>query len=68
MTSANALLFIALSFIGGIFVSCFIDVPQIIVYELLILGIFYAWLALTRYGMAFLGMMKTFKATPQVTT
>lgn len=29
---------------------------------------FNAWLALTRYGMAFLGMMKTFKATPQVTT
>ncbi|NQU82885.1 MAG: ComEC/Rec2 family competence protein [Parcubacteria group bacterium] len=42
MHSSNALLFILLSFIGGIFIVSFFDVPQLIIYELLVLGVIYS--------------------------
>ena len=42
MTSSKILLYLLLSFIGGIFVSSFFGVPELIIYELFGLGTFYS--------------------------
>lgn len=41
MTSSKILLCLLLSFIGGVFIASFFDVPGLIFYELLLLGVFY---------------------------
>jgi len=41
MTPSKIFLYFLLSFIGGVFVSSFLKVPQLIIYEFFCLGIFY---------------------------
>jgi competence protein ComEC len=41
MTPSKALFFFLLSFIAGVFISSFFDVPELITYELFFLGAFY---------------------------
>ena len=45
MHPSKILLFVLLSFIGGVFISSFIAVPAIIIYEILFLGVFYLVIA-----------------------
>lgn len=42
MTPSKVLLYILLSFIGGVFLASFVAVPQIIIWEVFVLGIFYS--------------------------
>ena len=42
MSSSKIVLYLCLSFIGGIFVASFLNVPSLIIGELFILGIFYS--------------------------
>lgn len=42
MSSAKAFLFILLSFVLGVFIASFLNVPKLILWELFILGIFYS--------------------------
>jgi competence protein ComEC len=42
MSSSKIVLYLCLSFIGGIFISSFLNVPSLIIGELFILGIFYS--------------------------
>ncbi len=55
MSSSKILPFFLLSFIGGIFIASFLKVPALIIYELILLGVFYALLAAgwQRQGRAF---------------
>lgn len=41
MSNADALLFLLLSFVGGIFFASFFEIPKLIFYELLALGVLY---------------------------
>ncbi len=42
MTLSKVLSYSLLSFVGGVFISSFLNVPQFIIYELFVLGIFYS--------------------------
>ncbi len=42
MTPSKIFLYFLLSFIGGVFLSSFFNVPKLIIYELFILGVFYS--------------------------
>ena len=42
MSSSKILLYFLLSFIGGIFISSFLDIPKLIIYEIFVLGILYS--------------------------
>jgi hypothetical protein len=44
MSPSKTFLYFLLSFIGGVFISSFLDIPKFIIYELFILGIFYSLL------------------------
>lgn len=42
MFFSKAFFYLLLSFVGGVFISSFLNVPQFIIYELFVLGIFYS--------------------------
>mgnify|MGYP001590859717 CR=1 FL=1 len=56
MTSSKILLFLLLSFIGGVFIASFFPIPKLIIWEFFILGAFYGLVFLKHKAIVVFGM------------